>query len=128
MIYILVGLVCATVLVVFLIRYADKRLLHEWMGLILGISMLLAILLVIANIVFAAAAASWFGAKYKADIVNREYGTKYTTAEIFWASSVIDTIRELDRERYEVNGDFRRQQADTKADRDARSYGNDQRK
>lgn len=82
----------------------------------------------VAAIAYAFAGWSWFASEYKADIINREYGTKYSQQEIFWASDVIDTIRELDRKRYEVNGDFRRQQADTKADRDARSYGNDQRK
>lgn len=54
----------------------------------------------------------WFGAAQKAGIINREYGTQYTQAEVFYASSVIDTVRELDRKRYEVNGDFRRPQAD----------------
>lgn len=48
---------------------------------------------------------SWFAADYKADIVNREYGTNYTREEVFFASGVIDTIRELNRQRIEVNGD-----------------------
>ena len=51
----------------------------------------------------------WAGAASKAGIINREYGTNYTQAEVFYASSVIDTVRELDRKRYEVNGDFRRE-------------------
>lgn len=46
------------------------------------------------------------GAKYKADIINREFGTNYTQKEIFYASDVIDVIREIDRRRYEVNGDL----------------------
>jgi len=50
----------------------------------------------------------WFGAEYKKDIINREYGTEYTQAEIFYASKVIDTIRELDRSRVEVSGDLMR--------------------
>ena len=54
----------------------------------------------------------WVGAKHKAGIINREYGTQYTQAEVFYASSVIDTVRELDRKRYEINGDIRRAQAD----------------
>lgn len=54
-------------------------------------------------------AVEWTGAKYKADIVNREYGTEYSREEIFYGSSVINTIRELDRKRYEINGDIRRQ-------------------
>lgn len=54
----------------------------------------------------------WVGSEQKAGIINREYGTHYTQAEVFYASSVIDTVRELDRKRYEVNGDFRRAQPD----------------
>jgi len=48
----------------------------------------------------------WFAAEHKANIINREYGTNYTQTEIFYASEVIDTIRNLDRKRYEVNGDL----------------------
>lgn len=47
----------------------------------------------------------WIGADYRASIINREYGTKYTREEVFYASDVIDTIRELDRKRIELNGD-----------------------
>lgn len=49
---------------------------------------------------------SWFAAEHKANIINREYGTRYTQAEVFYGSSVINTIRELDRKRVEVNGDL----------------------
>lgn len=51
----------------------------------------------------------WQGSAVKASMLNREYGTNYTREEIFYASSQIDLIRELDRKRIEVNGDFRRQ-------------------
>lgn len=54
-------------------------------------------------------AVDWVGSAHKANIVNREYGTDYSREEVFYGSSVIDTIRELDRKRYEVNGDIRRQ-------------------
>jgi len=48
----------------------------------------------------------YVGAGYKADILNKEYGTSYTKAEVFYASSVIDTVRELNRKRIEVNGNL----------------------
>jgi hypothetical protein len=38
--------------------------------------------------------------------LNREYNTNYTREEVFWASDVIETIRELDRKRVELNGDI----------------------
>lgn len=49
---------------------------------------------------------SYFAAEYKKDIINREYGTDYTRLEVFYASDVIDTVRELDRKRIELNGDL----------------------
>lgn len=48
----------------------------------------------------------WVSAKHKADILNREYGTDYTQAEVFYAADVIDTVRQLDRKRYEINGNL----------------------
>lgn len=53
----------------------------------------------------------WFAASYQAQIINREYGTQYTQEEVFYASSVIDTIRMLDRKRIEVDGNLLHQQA-----------------
>lgn len=52
---------------------------------------------------------SWFAAEQKANILKREYGVEYSQAEMFFASDVINTVRELDRRRIEINGDFRRQ-------------------
>ena len=57
---------------------------------------------------------SWFAAEHKARIINREYRANYTQAEVFWASNVIDTIRELDRKRIELNGDIMREEPDAK--------------
>lgn len=45
---------------------------------------------------------SYKAAEYKAKIINREYGTEYTQKEVFYASDVINTIRELDRSRVEA--------------------------
>lgn len=63
----------------------------------------------VACIAFAVVAVcgwSWQSSKYKADIINREYNTQYTRQEIFYASDVIDIVRELDRKRIELNGDL----------------------
>ena len=56
-------------------------------------------------IIYALLAYSYVAAQYQADILNREYGTTYTREDVFYASNVIDTIRDLDRKRIEVNGD-----------------------
>lgn len=63
-------------------------------------------------VILAVMGVSWTGASHQAAIINREYGTNYTQAEVFYASSVIDTVRELQRRRVEVNGDVFRDQAD----------------
>lgn len=127
MILILIAIITAVVLTGMLFGYAGRsfRTSADIAGM-LGV--LLALACAVASIVYALAGFAWFSAKYKAEIVNREYGTNYTHEEIFWASSVVDTIRELDRKRFEVNGDFRRQQADTKQNRDNRSHGTEQKK
>lgn len=49
---------------------------------------------------------SWMASDYEARIINREYGTSYTQEEVFFASGVINTVRELDRKRVEVNGNI----------------------
>ena len=49
---------------------------------------------------------SFVAADYKKDIINREYKTNYTQEEVFYASDVINTIRELNRSRIEVNGNI----------------------
>lgn len=60
----------------------------------------------LSAIFYAAAGWDWFAAEYKTTIINREYHTNYTQSEVFWASDVIDAIRDLDRKRIELNGDI----------------------
>lgn len=71
-----------------------------FVGIVAGV---IALVLICVNgfMVFA-----WTSAKYKAQIINREYGTEYTRDEVFYASDVINTIRELDRRRIELNGNI----------------------
>lgn len=63
----------------------------------------------ISAVVYSFAGWGWIAAEHKADIINREYGTTYTRAEVFYASDVIETVRQLDRKRYEINGDLARE-------------------
>lgn len=57
---------------------------------------------------------TWNGAGHKANIINREYRTNYTQAEVFYASNVIDIILELNRKRVEINGDLMREYEDAR--------------
>ena len=49
---------------------------------------------------------NWVSASVKADIINKEYGTKYSTSEVFYGSDVIDKIQQIKRKRIEVNGNL----------------------
>jgi hypothetical protein len=62
----------------------------------------------IGILVLAMGAYSWTASGYRTEIINREYGSSYTREEIFFASGVIETVRELNRQRIEVNGDIMR--------------------
>lgn len=57
---------------------------------------------------FAYSVVGWhyFAAEHKAEIINREFNTNYTQNEVFYAEDVIDVIREVKRNRIEVNGDL----------------------
>ncbi len=104
MILILIAIFIAAVMSVVLVLLADEKMSL----LLMSAGALLTIATGIASVSYAFTAWSWFAAEYKAEIINREYGTDYTKAEVFWASDVIDTVRELDRKRIELNGDIMR--------------------
>lgn len=55
---------------------------------------------------YAFAGWNWIASEHKAQIINREYGTAYTRQEVFYASDVIETVRQLERKRYEINGNI----------------------
>ena len=48
----------------------------------------------------------WVSAHHKAEIINKEFNTNYTQAQVFYASDVIDTIQQIKRQRIEINGDL----------------------
>lgn len=49
---------------------------------------------------------NYFAAEHQAKIINREYQTNYTQTEVFYASDVIDTMKQINRERIELNGNI----------------------
>lgn len=48
----------------------------------------------------------WVSSGVKAEVVNREFNTNYTQKEIFFAESVIEEIRQIQRNRHEINGNL----------------------
>jgi len=113
MISILIAIICAGIIGAFLLAYSLDN--YNGIGFLSNIfGFLLSVASAISFIIYAFSAWSWFAAEHKANIINSEYGTKYTQSDIFWASDVIDTIRQIDRKRIEVNGDIMRDKADEK--------------
>ena len=105
MFLIFMAIAVAAVMSVVLFNYGDRgyqtrHTLADVVGIVLGVGSGLSAL------VYAFAVWGWLAAGHKAQIINREYGTHYTQAELFYASDVIDTVRQLDRKRYEINGDL----------------------
>jgi drug/metabolite transporter (DMT)-like permease len=82
--------------------YGDRQVIAG----ITGVSLALAC--VIGLVFYGIMIFRWVGAKHQADIINREYGTHYTQAEVFYAFNVIYAVRELDCKRVGVNGDLLR--------------------
>ena len=97
-----IALVVAVVAALVLIRLGD-----EWVfcGVI---GALLAIAIGITSIGFVYMGWRWLASEKEVAIINREYKTNYTREEVFWARNVIDTIRKIDRQRVEVNGNIMR--------------------
>ena len=98
MISILVAVLAIVVISIYLVntRIEDLEVVGIT-GLVIGIGLLC---------VYVFAAFTYFAAGYKKDIINREYKTDYTQEEVFYASDVIETVRELNRSRVEINGDL----------------------
>ena len=111
MILILIAIVVAAVIAAALLWYGENGYSGaHTAAMMFGMCLILAT--GVAAVCYVFAGFSWLAADSKAQIINREYGTQYTQAEVFWASDVIDTIREIDRRRIEVNGDLMRDEQD----------------
>lgn len=109
MMLLLIAIVLTFIAGALILDYADSGYqLRHFLALLLGISTCVAS--VVAAILYCFLAWDWMASDVKAQLINREYNTNYTREEIFYASSVIDTIRELDRKRIEVNGDLLREE------------------
>ncbi len=112
MILILIALLVAMIVVIALLIYGNdgydgRHLIASGFGIVLGI------LTGISSLVYALTYWEWLAAEHSAQIINREYGTHYTREEVFFSSDVIDKIREIQRQRVEINGDLLREK-DTK--------------
>jgi len=106
MIYLVIATILGVILSAALLWYSGtcRRFdeFSEALGIILATESLIG-LLFIATFGF-----QWAAAGHKAEMLNREFGTRYTQSEVFYAEDVIDEIRQIKRQRIEVNGDLLR--------------------
>lgn len=77
-------------------RYSGWSMLAEIIG---GV---ICIIACVAGIIYGGIAYAWIASDAKANIINREYGTDYTQAEVFYADDVIEKIRQIKRHRVEA--------------------------
>jgi len=106
MILLLCGLVSLVVLGFMLFYAASETRSSGLEGLAVIGGSLAMLVAIVGLVIYCALVMDYLSAEHKARIMNREYGTHYTQEEVFYASSVIDTVRELDRKRMEINGDI----------------------
>ena len=100
----LIGLLIGLAIEVILIIVANKSFDYDTVAWLLAV--LFGIVIFVGACVFGGLAFNYRASETKASLINREYNTTYTTEEVFYASDVIDTIRELDRTRIEINGNI----------------------
>lgn len=102
MVLILVAIVVLAALSVFLVKYGD----NQCNAFVLLVGLCGCVCVVITSCAYAFTVWSWIASEHRTNIINREYGTQYTREEVFYASDVIDTVRQLERQRIEVNGNL----------------------
>jgi hypothetical protein len=101
--FVFLGIVMAVIIVIVLAVWSLSD--DNWYNVFAGVlAFLLGIFASIMIVFFCIKAWDWRASEYKAEIINREYGTSYTREEVFYGRDVIETIRQLDRTRIEVNG------------------------
>lgn len=102
------ALIVATVITWLLFRYGDSGYEgSHFLALVLALPMSVATGVSAVSSMFIGY--GWIASWHQTNILNREYGTAYTREEVFFASDVIDTVRQLDRKRFEINGDLARE-------------------
>ena len=105
MLYFVFGFIAAIVLLALLVWLANDSC--EWYNFMAAVvAVFMGAVMAIVLVGYCILLKDWLGSGYKAAVLNREYGTSYTREEIFYASDVIDTVRQLDRTRMEINGDL----------------------
>lgn len=105
MLYLLVALIALGTLSVFVLRDSFDK--YDLKSIFLGTFGIVGIVIACVGLVaYSICGWNYISAGYQAKIINAEYGTKYTQAEIYHAKDVINIVREIDRKRIEINGNL----------------------
>lgn len=107
MVWILMSIIATAVLSVLMVRCGENgdsgwHFTLAIVGVFGGCASLLAL------VCYSFTVWKWIASEHQTNIINREYDTSYTREEVFYASDVIETVRQLNRNRIEVNGDILR--------------------
>jgi hypothetical protein len=106
MIYLVIATILGVILSAALFWYSGARGRFDEFSEVLGV--VLATGSFIGLVSIATFGFQWAAAGHKAEMLNREFGTRYTQSEVFYAEDVIDEIHQIKRQRIEVNGDLLR--------------------
>lgn len=104
MIYLIFGLVALILISVICFYFGD-----DWDNTFIwcmGATSSIVALITAVGIIFVGY--SYVAAGHKAKIINKEFDKNYTTEQVFYAEDIIDEIRQIKRNRYEINGDLMR--------------------
>ena len=104
-ILILCAIIVAGIWAFFMLFIADSS--DAFYGPFLGMfGVLLAVVVGISLLAYCPMTYHWYASKHKMNIINREFEKHYSQKEVFFASDVIDIVRQLDRKRIEINGNI----------------------
>lgn len=106
MLYAFLAILAILVSGITLICVESKKDCYDQNDFLIGLGVVSIILTTICMIIFAINCVDYVACGYKAEIINKEYGTHYTQAEVFYGSDVIETIQQVKRQRIEINGNL----------------------
>lgn len=76
---------------------------YEFSG---SVSTIIFIFSIVVLLFWASLFLQYVSAKHKTEIINKEFQTDYSVKQIFWAEDVIKEVREVKRQRIELNGNL----------------------
>lgn len=99
-------LMCVGVVV---LSVTANRLLDSMNGWAFAAGMVSMVLAFFGAAFLAIASWFWVASEHEARLINQQLGTSYTREDLFFASGYIDEVREMHRNRVEINGDLMRE-------------------